>query len=73
MMKTLLLVCAMTIPRPDCQEAAARVVIQGPDVPNEIMCGLKTQQFIAKTTIMIFDPVRSDEYLKVMCTRTPTE
>ena len=66
MMKVVLLVCAATIPRLDCQEQTARLVIQGPDAQNEMMCAVRSQAYFAETAM----EVGESEYLKIKCTRT---
>lgn len=66
MMKVVLLVCALAMPRPECQEENARVVIQGPDAQNEMVCAMQSQAYFASTAIEI----GASEYLKIKCVRT---
>lgn len=66
MMKVLLLVCAAATPHFQCQEGNARIVMQGPDVGNEISCAMRSQAYIAGTAIEI----GAAEYLKIKCVRT---
>ena len=66
MMKVVLLICGMAVSPGDCQERNARVVVQGPDAPNEMACAMRSQAYLASTAIEI----GSREYLKVKCVRT---
>ncbi len=66
MMKVVLLVCAAALPKPECQEQTARLVIQGPDVANEMACAMRSQAYFAETSMVIGEA----EYLKIRCTRT---
>jgi hypothetical protein len=66
MMKVVLLVCAAAVPRPECHEQTARLVIQGPDAANEMTCAMRSQAYFAQTTMEIGEA----EYLKITCTRT---
>lgn len=66
MMKTVILICALGIARPDCSIDTAMSVIQGPDATNLASCGFLGQAFIADTAFA--DYVRDDHYLKILCT-----
>jgi len=66
MMKVVLLVCAAAIPRLECHEQTARLVIQGPDAANEMACAFRSQAYFAQTAMEIGEA----EYLKITCTRT---
>ena len=61
-----ILICASTLARPDCQESTARVVIQGPDAPNEVACALQSQAYLAQSAV----EVGEQEYLKIKCSRS---
>lgn len=65
MFKVIILVCSSILPRFDCQESTARVVIQGPDAPNEVACSLQSQAYFAHSVIEI----NEHEYLKIKCSR----
>jgi hypothetical protein len=66
MFKVLILVCSITLAPQDCKTDSAVAVIDGPDAPNELMCGLNGQAYIATTAIA---EKRDDEYFKVRCSR----
>jgi hypothetical protein len=66
----LILVCSINLAPADCQIDTAAAVMNGPDVPNEIMCGLHGQAYIANTA---FISERDDRYVKIQCTRSPIE
>jgi hypothetical protein len=66
MMKVLLLVCAAATPRIDCSESTARIVVQGPDAPNAVVCAMQSQAYFAQTSLHIGER----EYLKITCSRT---
>ena len=67
MFKVLILVCSIAVAPEDCNTDSAVSVIDGPDAPNELMCGLNGQAYIATTEIAT---KRDDEYVKVRCSRT---
>jgi hypothetical protein len=66
--QVVILVCAMTMPRGDCQPDTALDVIRGPDAQNELMCGFHGQAYLASSAIG--RRLRTDEYVKIKCTRT---
>lgn len=66
MFKTIILVCAMSVAPPDCQNETALDIISGPLAANELMCGLHGQAYIAGTGYMERHP---GEYIKIKCTR----
>ena len=66
MMKVVILVCAAAIPRLECQEQTARLVVQGPDARNEMACATRSQAYFAETALQVGD----SEYLKIKCIRT---
>jgi hypothetical protein len=67
MFSVLILVCSIDLSPADCQRETALDVINGPDAPNEMMCGFYGQAYIADTAIAGY---RDDEYVKVKCTRS---
>lgn len=67
MFKVLILVCSMALAPQDCQTDSAASVINGPDAPNAVMCGLNGQAYVANTAIV---DKRADQYIKVRCSRT---
>jgi hypothetical protein len=66
MMKTLLLICAIGTPQPDCSTATAVAVIQGPDTMSLVECGLHGQAYIAHGAIAGY--LDGAHYLKITCT-----
>ena len=57
--------CAASTPHGDCDRKNAIDMILGPQVNNEIMCGLESQEMIAKTSLT----PRNGEYIKISCIR----
>ena len=75
MFNTLLLICTLSIPQPDCSIATAEAVIQGPDAMSLVQCGLHGQAYIADGAIARY--LDGAHYLKITCTagerlRAPT-
>jgi hypothetical protein len=75
MIKTLLLICTLSTPQPDCSMATAEAVIQGPDAMSFVQCGLHGQAYIADGAIAGY--LDGAHYLKITCTagerlRAPT-
>lgn len=66
MFTILILVCSVTIDHAACHRNTAIDVMRGPQVQNEIMCGLFGQTQIAPTALA---PKPGLEYLKVECER----
>jgi hypothetical protein len=66
MIKTLLLICALGTPQPDCSMATAEAVIQGPDAMSLVECGLHGQAYIADGAIAGY--LDGEHYLKTTCT-----
>jgi len=60
-----ILLCAASTAPGDCDTRSAVDVVLGPDVRNEIMCGLAAQEMVARTSIS----PREGEYLKISCLR----
>jgi hypothetical protein len=60
-----ILLCAAATPRPDCDTRNAIDVVLGPEANNEIMCGLESQEMIAKTALR----PRDGEFVKIVCAR----
>ena len=60
-----ILLCAASTARPDCDTHSAIDVVLGPEVNNELNCGLQAQEMFAKTTIR----PRDGEYVKISCAR----
>jgi hypothetical protein len=63
----MILICAIDIAHSSCQPNNASDVIRGPEVANELMCGLHGQAFLASTTLA---PRSGREYLKIQCLRS---
>jgi hypothetical protein len=68
MFTVLILICSVTLAPQDCKRHSALDVIQGPQVANELMCGMHGQAFIAETALGT--GLGPDEYIKIVCTRT---
>ncbi len=66
MIKTLILICAVGIARPDCSEDTAVSVIRGPDAGNLAQCGFLGQAYLADTAFASY--LDGDHYLKIVCT-----
>ena len=60
-----ILLCAASTAPSDCDTQSAIDVMVGPDVQNEVMCGLEAQEAFART------PLRptNGEYVKISCQR----
>lgn len=67
MFEVLILVCSVALSPDECQADTAVAVIDGPASPNEVMCGLHGQAYLASTAIA---PRHEDEYVKVTCSRS---
>ena len=66
MMKTLLLICALAVPRGECDLETATAVVQGPDAPSLVTCGLHGQAYIAQGALAGY--LADGHYLKIACT-----
>jgi hypothetical protein len=60
-----ILLCAASTARPDCDTHSAIDVVIGPEVNNELNCGLQAQEMFANTSIR----PRDGEYVKISCAR----
>jgi hypothetical protein len=60
-----ILLCAASTAPGDCNTRSAIDVVLGPDVSNEIMCGLEAQEMFARTAIL----PRDGQYVKISCIR----
>jgi hypothetical protein len=67
MFKVLILVCSVALTPDECQADTAVAVIDGPEAPNEVMCGLNGQAYLAGTAMA---SKQEDEYVKVTCSRS---
>lgn len=66
--KVLILVCSIALSHADCQPETALDIIQGPDVANELMCGIHGQAYIASSAVGTH--LKNGEYVKITCSRT---
>ncbi|MEZ5935953.1 MAG: hypothetical protein R3F54_29380 [Alphaproteobacteria bacterium] len=66
MMKTLVLICALGVPRADCSVDTAMSVVQGPDAGNLAQCGFLGQAYLASTAIANY--LDGEHYMKILCT-----
>ena len=67
MIKVVVLVCATTTPRAECQPDTALDVINAPNASTMGLCSLQAQAYVAQTAIA--GALASDAYLKIQCTR----
>lgn len=65
-MKTLLLICALGMPRGECNVETATAVVQGPDAQSLVTCGLHGQAYIAEGALAGY--LEDGHYLKISCT-----
>jgi hypothetical protein len=66
MVKVLILVCALSLPRAECKPETARAVVQGPEAVNATTCMFRGQAYLAGSAIS----VGRNEWVKVLCQRT---
>lgn len=66
MFQMMILVCALGVPRAQCQADTALDVLHGPQVVNELMCGLHGQAMMAGTSLI---GRNKGEYIKLTCAR----
>ena len=66
MMKTLLLICALGVPHGDCNVETAEAVVQGPEAPSLVTCGLHGQAYLAEGALAGY--LADGHYLKIACT-----
>ena len=55
--------CAASVAPGDCDARNAIDTVLGPETNSEIMCGLASQETLAKTSLT----PRNGEYLKILC------
>ena len=67
MIKVVVLVCATSTPRAECQPDTALDIIKAPDASTMGLCSLQAQAFLAQTAVA--RDLASDNYLKIQCTR----
>jgi hypothetical protein len=65
MLKTVILICTVSVAPADCLPETAIDVIAGPYADNEIVCMLHGQASMARTALA----PRKGEYMKVTCSR----
>ena len=66
MMKTLILICALGMPRAECSIDSAVSVVQGPDASHLAQCGFLGQAYLASTAMANY--LDGEHYPKVLCT-----
>jgi hypothetical protein len=66
MMKTVILICAMSLPRPECSTETAISVVQGPEAGNLAQCGFVGQAYLADTALANY--LDGEHYMKILCT-----
>jgi hypothetical protein len=65
-MKTLLLICALSVAHNDCGVETAEVVVQGPESQSLVVCGLHGQAYLSEGALAGYLDGR--HYLKIACT-----
>ena len=65
--KVTLLICAICVEPPDCQEDTALHVLIGPRCQNEVTCAMQAQAYLASTELG--RSLEDDRYLKIKITR----
>lgn len=68
MLKVVLLICAVMVPRGECTVHTALSVLQGPPAESTAGCGMQAQAYLAGTSIG--RNIRPDEYAKIVCAHT---
>lgn len=66
MMKTVILICALSMPRPECSTETAVSVVQGPGATHLAQCGFIAQAYVADTAMANY--LDGEHYLKILCT-----
>jgi len=66
MLKTVILVCALGMARPDCNVDNAISVVQGPEASHQAQCGFLGQAYLASTSMANY--LDGEHYLKILCT-----
>jgi hypothetical protein len=66
MMKTLILICGLGIPQPDCSMTTPEVVILGPEAQSLVECGLHGQTYLAYGAVANY--LDGNHHLKIACT-----
>ncbi len=65
MMKTVILICALSVTRPDCSPDTATIMVQGPDATGLASCGFVGQAYLADTSLAEY--LQDEHYLKILC------
>ena len=68
MMKALILVCALGLPRGDCSIDTATAVVKGAEAGHLAECGFRGQVYPASTALA--DYLDGSNYLKIVCTES---
>lgn len=66
MMKTVILICALSLSRPDCSPDTAIAVVQGPEAAHLAQCGFIGQAYLADTAMANY--LDGEHYIKILCT-----
>ncbi len=66
MMKTIILICALGLPRADCTPETSVIVLQGPDSGGLAQCGFLGQAYLADTAMANY--LDGEHYMKILCT-----
>ena len=64
--KVVLLICATSLPRAECQPESALDVILGPETTSLSFCGFQAQAFLARMAFS--EKLHEGTYLKIQCT-----
>ncbi len=68
LIKAILLICATSVPRAECQPETAHDVMRAPDSTTFGHCGLQSQGLLASTALS--QSLAEGHYLKILCTRS---
>jgi hypothetical protein len=66
MMKAVILVCALSMSRPDCSVDTAASVIQGPEANTLAQCGHLGHAYPASVELAAY--LNGENYFKILCT-----
>ena len=68
LIEVVLLICATSMPRADCQPDTAFDVIRAPKSKTFGLCGLQSQGLVARTALSRI--LAEGYYLKIVCTKS---
>ena len=65
MVNAVLLICAVTVPRAECQPETALDVLVAPEATTTGLCGFQSQAYIA--SLRLSETLGKTTYLKIQC------